>query len=194
MVRLHSLCVYCGSCSRVDPVYKDVAAALGHELALEGITLVFGGGQVGLMGIIANAALEAGGKVIGVIPRHLDREEVGHRGTHEQHVVETMYERKALMFRLSDAFEVLPDGLGTLDEAFEMVTWRQLGLHDRPVVLVNQNGYWDPLLALLRQIAVAGFAQRGLFELFTLVNRVDQVVPTVRALPEPALPAQPHKA
>ena len=193
MARLRSLCVYCGSSSRVDPAFKDGAAELGRQLAAEGISLVFGGGRVGLMGIIADAALAAGGKVVGVIPRHLDREEVGHRGIAELHVVETMHERKALMFQLSDAFAVLPGGLGTLDETFEMVTWRQLNLHDRPIVLVNQNGYWNPLLTLLHGIADAGFAQRGLFELFTMVNRVDEVIPTIRALPEPAIPAQPHK-
>lgn len=194
MARLRSLCVYCGSSSQVDPAYREGAAALGRQLAAEDITLVFGGGQVGLMGIIANAALQAGGKVIGIIPRHLDREEVGHRGIQELHIVETMHERKALMFQLSDAFAVLPGGLGTLDETFEMMTWRQLGLHDRPVVLVNQNGYWDPLLTLLHHIADAGFAQRGLFELFTLVEGIDAVIPTVRALPDPQIPDQPHKA
>lgn len=194
MARLRSLCVYCGSSAEVDPASRAGAAALGRQLGEEGITLVFGGGQVGLMGIIANAALQAGGKVIGVIPRHLDREEVGHRGIAELHVVETMHERKALMFQLSDAFAVLPGGLGTLDETFEMMTWRQLGLHDRPVVLVNQNDYWNPLLALLHHIAAAGFAQRGLFDLFTPVDRIDAVIPTIRALPEAQIPAQPHKA
>lgn len=193
MALLRSLCVYCGSSSRVDPAYKDAAATLGRQLAAEQISLVFGGGRVGLMGIIADAALGAGGKVIGVIPRHLDREEVGHRGIAELHVVETMHERKALMFQLSDAFAVLPGGLGTLDETFEMITWRQLRLHDRPVVLVNQDGYWDPLLAMLHGIVEAGFAQRGLFELFTEVKRVDEVIPTIRTLPDAAIPAQPHK-
>jgi uncharacterized protein (TIGR00730 family) len=194
MARLRSLCVYCGSSSQVDPAYREGAATLGRDLAAAGIALVFGGGQVGLMGIIANAALEAGGKVVGVIPRHLDREEVGHRGIQELHVVETMHERKALMFQLSDAFAVLPGGLGTMDETFEMITWRQLGLHDRPIVLVNQQGYWDPLLALLRHIADSGFAQRGLFDLFTLIHRIDEVIPTIRALPDARIPAQPHKA
>jgi len=129
-------------------------------LAGKGITIVYGGGSIGLMGILADAALEAGGRVIGVIPGHLGEKEIAHAGLSELHVVRTMHERKALMMELSDAFIALPGGLGTLEELFEVLTWSQLGLHAKPCGLLNVRGYYDPLLALLDRAVEQGFLRR----------------------------------
>ena len=132
------------------PAARDVAVRLGELLAREGITLVYGGGGVGLMGLVANAALKAGGRVVGIIPRFLLQREAGHPALTETVVVETMHERKLQMFERSDAFVVLPGGIGTLEELFEVLSWRTLGLHTKPIVIVDQGGYWEPLAALLR--------------------------------------------
>ena len=146
---MRSVCVYCGSNSGARPLYADRAAALGARLAREGLTLVYGGGNVGLMGIVADAALAAGGEVIGVIPGQLVEWEVAHRGLTRLEVVANMHERKARMFDLSDAFVALPGGFGTLDEMFEMLTWRQLGLGDKPCAFLDVDGFYAPLAAML---------------------------------------------
>lgn len=146
---LASICVFCGSSPGADPRYRDAAAALGSALAHSGRRLVFGGGRVGLMGAVADAALSAGGDVVGVIPRHLADREVAHLGLTDLRVVNSMHERKALMSDLSDAFIALPGGLGTLEELFEVWTWGQLGLHRKPYGLLNTAGYFDALLAFL---------------------------------------------
>jgi hypothetical protein len=148
--RPYTLCVYCGASNRADPAFYDAAAALGRGMAARGWRMVYGGGRVGLMGAAAEAALAGGGEVIGIIPGFLHEAEVGHHGVTSLEIVESMHERKLRMFELSDAFCVLPGGLGTLDETFEILTWRQLGLHDKPIVLANLNGFWDPLLTLLQ--------------------------------------------
>ena len=158
-------------------------------MAEAGISLVYGGGRVGLMGIMADAALEARGRVVGVIPRHLVEAEVGHGSVSELHVVSSMHERKQKMFELSDAFAILPGGLGTLDEMFEMLTWRQLGLHDKPIVLVDENGYWHPLLALIGAIEADGYAREIVERLLTVVDGVDAVLPALARAREPVLPA-----
>ncbi len=168
MAVIRSVCVYCGSSSRVEEVHKETARQVGRLLAERGITLVYGGGRVGLMGICADAALAAGGSVIGIIPGHIQRLEVQHTGLTELHVVETMHERKKLMFDRSDGFMVLAGGFGTLDETFEMVTWRQLGLHDKPIVLVDTDGYWQPVVQLADHMMRSGFVRpehRDLFQL-----------------------------
>ncbi len=152
--------------------------------------MIYGGGHIGLMGICADAALDAGGEVIGVIPVHLHDIEVGHRGLTELHVTPDMHTRKFKMFELSDAFAVLPGGLGTLDEAFEIITWRQLGLHGKPIVVVNIAGYWSPLLAMIDHIVATGFAASDNRELFTTVDSVAAVVPTLRAAPEVTMDAR----
>lgn len=188
MARLKSLCVYCGSSNRVAARHQDAAARLGRLLAESGVRLVYGGGRVGLMGVIADAAIAAGGEVIGIIPEHLNSVEVGHQQVSELIVVRSMHERKALMFEMADAFAVLPGGIGTLDETFEIVTWRQLRLHDKPVVLVDDGGYWQPFLGLIDHIIATGFARPGIRKLFTVVGSVDDVIPTVRAAPAPAEP------
>jgi len=143
-----AICVYCGSNPGARAEYAEAAAALGYALATRGITLVYGGGNVGLMGALADAALSAGGRVIGVIPSGLVARELAHRGT-DLRVVASMHERKQLMHELSEGFVALPGGLGTLDELFETLTWAQLGMHDKPTALYNVAGYWDGLLELV---------------------------------------------
>src|SRR5579883_15172 len=145
MAKVKRLCVYCGSSSQVDEIYRRAAARLGQVIAQAGIELVYGGGRVGLMGLMADAALAAGGRVIGVIPHLLHDREVGHAGVGELIVVGSMHERKQRMFDLADAFVMLPGGLGTLDETIEILTWKQLGLHDKPVIIADIAGYWAPL-------------------------------------------------
>ena len=154
---IRSLCVFCGSNSGNDPIYANIARDFGALLAQSDIALVYGGGQVGLMGIVADAVLAGGGKAIGVIPRMLWDREVGHRNLTELHVVETMHERKAMMASLSDAFVALPGGLGTLEEIFEVWTWAQLGIHRKPLGFLDANGFYAPLLTFLDRAVDAGF-------------------------------------
>ncbi|MEM6372508.1 MAG: TIGR00730 family Rossman fold protein [Pseudomonadota bacterium] len=164
-----SVCVYCGSRLGADPAYASDATRLGAGLAGRGWRLVYGAGDVGLMGAVARAAQSAGGDTFGVIPRHLVDWEVGKTDLTRYIVTETMHERKKVMFMNCDAVVVLPGGAGSLDEMFEVLTWRQLGLHEKPVVLVNTNGYWDPLLALLHHVVSQGFADAGLLNYFMSV-------------------------
>lgn len=161
-MRLKSVCVYCGSRPGADPAYLADATALGNVLAAEGWRLVYGAGDVGLMGAVARAAQQAGGETFGVIPQHLVAWEVGKTDLTSYVVTETMHERKKVMFMNCDAVVVLPGGAGSLDELFEVLTWRQLGLHEKPVFLVNTNGYWNPLLALLQHVTDQGFADESL--------------------------------
>jgi len=141
--------VFSGSSFGAKPVYADAAAGLGREIAARGIGLVYGGGSVGLMGVVADAVLAAGGEVIGVIPRALATKEIAHQGLADLRVVASMHERKALMTELADGFIALPGGFGTFDELFEAITWAQLGLHQKPIALLDVGGYFGPLLALL---------------------------------------------
>ena len=154
---MKAVCVFCGSAPGVRPSYSRAAADLGAALAKNGITLVYGGGRLGLMGIVAEAALQAGGRVIGVIPRMLIERELAHVKLTEQHVVETMHERKTLMAEKSDAFVGLPGGMGTFDELVEIVTWAQLGLHTKPVMLANIENYFAPLYGMLDFAVQEGF-------------------------------------
>lgn len=153
------LCVFCGSATGRQAAYADTARALGAEVARRGLGLVYGGGSVGLMGSLADAALAAGGEVIGVIPRGLATKELAHDGLGQLHLVDTMHERKALMASLADGFVALPGGLGTLEELLEVLTWAQLGIHRKPVGLINVAGYWDHLLALLAHAVREGFVR-----------------------------------
>ena len=154
---MQSLCVYCGSNAGIRPAYAARAAALGERLARENMTLIYGGGNVGLMGVLADAALAAGGEVIGVIPQQLVEWEVAHRGLTRLEIVANMHERKARMFDLADAFVALPGGFGTLDEMFEMLTWRQLGLGDKPCAFLDVEGFFDPLIAQLDRMVAERF-------------------------------------
>jgi uncharacterized protein (TIGR00730 family) len=159
MPRITSLCVYCGSSSGTHPEYAERAYAFGQLLAARGIAMVYGGGRVGLMGKVADGVLAGGGRVVGVIPRHLMDKEVGHTGLSELHVVETMHERKTRMFELSDAFVALPGGFGTLDEMFEMLTWAQLGLHTYPCAFLSTRGFWTRLQASVEHMVAEGFVR-----------------------------------
>lgn len=154
---MRSVCVYCGSNTGAKPAYAERTALLGTRLAREGLALVYGGGNVGLMGVVADAALAAGGEVIGVIPEQLVGWEVAHAGLSRLEVVASMHERKARMFDLSDAFVALPGGFGTLEEMFEMLTWRQLGLGDKPCAFLDVEGYYAPLAAMLDRMTEERF-------------------------------------
>ena len=154
---MKAVCVYCGSNTGGKPAYAERAAALGTRIADEGLALVYGGGNVGLMGIAADAALAAGGEVIGVIPQQLVDWEVAHRDISRLEVVANMHERKARMFDLSDAFVAMPGGFGTLDEMFEMLTWRQLGLGDKPCAFLDVEGFYEPLIAMLDRMVEERF-------------------------------------
>ena len=157
---LKRLCVFCGSSVGARPEYADVARGLGAELARRGLGLVYGGGRVGLMGVLADSVLAQGGEVIGVIPRGLVARELGHQGLTELRIVDSMHERKATMASLSDGFVALPGGLGTLEETLEMLTWVQLGIHAKPVGLLNALRYYDGLVALLSHALDEGFVRR----------------------------------
>jgi uncharacterized protein (TIGR00730 family) len=159
---MRSVCVFCGSQAGALPAYVAAARDLGQRLARRGVTLVYGGGHVGMMGAVADAALAAGGQVVGVIPRHLMRPEVAHQGLTELHIVDSMHARKRLMADRADAFIALPGGYGTLEEMFEMVTWSQLRLHAKPLGVLNVAGFFDSLAAFLRHGAAQGFIREEL--------------------------------
>jgi len=154
---MSSICVYCGSSPGSDPAFLRAAREIGMLIARRGHTLVYGGGNVGLMGAIADAAMAAQGRVIGVIPDHLERKELAHGGLTKLHVVPSMHERKALMASLADAFLALPGGVGTLEEIIEAFVWTQLGLHAKPCAFLNVNGYYDPLVAFLTHMTDSRF-------------------------------------
>ncbi|MDF2368905.1 TIGR00730 family Rossman fold protein [Sneathiella sp.] len=184
MTQISSLCVYCGSRIPRDPAHIDAAKSLGKALAENGIRLVYGGGHVGLMGVIADATLNSGGQVTGIIPGHLHDIEVSHEKLTELHIVDSMHARKEKMFQTSDAFAVLPGGLGTLDETFEMVTWRQLRLHDKPIILVNYKNYWRPLLDLMAHMIEAGFVEEQARGYFTVVEELKDIIPALAKAPD----------
>lgn len=184
---ISSLCIFCGSRHGAVTEYRDQAARLGELCAQAGIEVVYGGGNVGLMGVVADAAMAAGGRVKGLIPDHLLKREVGHPGISELFVTESMFDRKERMIAESDAFAVLPGGLGTLDEVFEVLTHRQLGYHQKPTVLINIGGFWDPLNALIRQVVDEGFADSDVYPMMHTVENADAVLP-VLGIGEAAMP------
>jgi uncharacterized protein (TIGR00730 family) len=175
-----SVCVYCGSSNLAPPAHKALARALGRRLAAAGIALIYGGGKIGLMGQAADGALEGGGRVIGIIPRFLTQREVGNLEVTELVVTDTMHERKRLMAERAEAFVVLPGGLGTLDETFEILTWAQIGLHDKPVVLLNAGGFWDPLLVLLDRLEAAAYVRPEHRGLLRVVTGLEELLPALR--------------
>lgn len=170
-----SVCVFCGSRSGARPAYATDARATGQMLARNGWRLVYGAGDVGLMGEVARAAQAAGAETFGVIPVHLLNREVGKRDLSTFVITETMHERKKVMFMNSDAFVVLPGGGGSLDEFFEILTWRQLGLHDKPIVFLNTEGYWDPVLAMIDRIVAEGFAEASVAGFVTVAATVGEL-------------------
>ncbi|MBT9382292.1 TIGR00730 family Rossman fold protein [Pseudooceanicola sp. CBS1P-1] len=169
-----SICVYCGSRPGARPAYAETARQFGALLAQNGWRLVYGAGDVGLMGEVARAAQAAGAETFGVIPTHLMKHELGKRDLSHFVVTQTMHERKKVMFMNSDAIVVLPGGAGTLDEFFEVLTWRQLGLHDKPIVLINTEGYWAPLAAMFDNIVTEGFADESAKGFFRLVDSAEE--------------------
>jgi hypothetical protein len=181
MRQIRSLCVYCGSSADVAAEYRGAATELGTALAKAGIELVYGGGHRGLMGLLADAALAAGGRVIGIIPAAMSEAEWAHTGVTELLVVDSMHTRKRLMAEKADAFALLPGGIGTLDETFEILSWRQLQLHDKPVFLVDVGGYWQPLRTLLDHVVGAGFARGVVPELMQVVAGVPQLLAALAA-------------
>ena len=173
MSDLKSLCVFCGSSTAVAHSYLDLAAQVGGVIARRGVGLVYGGSRIGLMGAMADAALAEGGRVVGVIPRFLKTKEVAHTGLTEIHMTETMHERQVGMAERADAFLVLPGGYGTLAEFFEALTWKQLGLHDKPIVVLNGFGYWDFLIEMTRRGEAEKFLRPGDEGLFTVLVSIE---------------------
>ncbi|CAD5107036.1 LOG family protein [Zestomonas carbonaria] len=183
---LRSICVFCGASPGATPIYREAAEALGRTLAARGITLVYGGGAVGLMGMVADAALAAGGQVIGIIPQSLKEAEIGHKGLTRLEVVDGMHARKARMAELSDAFIALPGGLGTLEELFEVWTWGQLGYHGKPLGLLEVNGFYDKLIDFLDHLVAERFVRdqhRGMLQVSpspeALLDLLENWKPTV---------------
>lgn len=177
---LRTVCVYCGSGTGQNPAFAEAARALGKSLADENVGLVYGGGDLGLMGIVARAVLDHGGHVTGIMPNFLRDRERLLIDVHELIVVNDMHQRKHLMFQKSDAFVALPGGLGTLEEFVEQLTWTQLGQHNKPIVLVNVQGFWDPLLALFDKMVGHNFIRAG-FELkMTVAENAHEILPVIR--------------
>jgi len=179
---MKKVCVFAGASAGHKPLYADAAHDLGAMIASYGLGLVYGGGRSGLMGRVADGAVDGGGTVIGIIPKFLDRVEIGHAGVTKLHIIDTMHQRKEMMYAESDAFIVLPGGLGTLDETMEITTWRQLDLHKKPVIILNLDGYWDPLLAMLDAVVTEGFMHNGHLQHFETVASVGELKPHLKDL------------
>lgn len=184
---MRSICVFCGSAMGTSPVFAKAARELGHELAARGMGLVYGGGRIGLMGQVAGAVLDRGGHVLGVIPHSLALKEIAQEDCTELIVVNTMHERKALMADRSDAFVAMPGGYGTCDELFEIITWAQLGIHAKPVALLNVNGFFTPLLAWLDHVVAEGLLRPKHRELLLVADTVPDLFAKLAAWvpPEP---------
>lgn len=179
LVKIKSVCVFCGSRVGDNPAYALAASRLGTLLASKNIQLVYGAGNIGLMGVVADACLAANGKVVGVIPTKLVEKEVAHKGLTELIVVESMHERKALMATKSDAFVALPGGFGTCDELFEILTWAQLGIHHKPIGILNTDGFFNPLLAWIDQMIDQGFVKQRFKELLLVAEKPDELMELV---------------
>lgn len=184
---MRRVCVFCGSRAGVNPAYRSAAENTGRSLAERGIELVYGGGNVGLMGIVADACLAAGGKVVGVIPRALMDWEVGHEGLTRLEVVDSMHTRKARMAELAEGFIALPGGLGTFEELFEILTWAQLGFHSKPVAVFNVDGYYQPLIQLMDRGVAEGFMKAENRGLLLVENTIDAVLRAMGAYHPPAV-------
>ena len=185
MAEVRSLCVLCGSREGTDTAYRKAAEDLGRLIARRRVRLIYGGGAIGLMGVLAHSVLFHGGAVVGVIPDFLMKWEVGHVALSDLVITRTMHDRKTRMFEMADGFVVLPGGLGTLDEAFEIITWKQLRLHDKPIVVLDVGGYWAALVALIDRAVASGFASPAVTGLFTVVDSPDKVFPALEAAPAP---------
>jgi len=175
MKNINSLCVFCGSRFGNDPAYEQTARELGAVMADKGIRLIYGGGGIGLMGVVANAVMENGGEVIGIIPKFLDEMELGKLDATELIITDNMHERKSQMFELSDGFISMPGGLGTLDETFEIMTWKQLKIHSKPIIILDVAGYWSELSALINALVFKGFADKQIKGMYQTVSNTAEV-------------------
>lgn len=182
---INSICVYCGSANNVALSYQQGARDLGALIADQGLELVYGGASVGLMGLVADSALAGGARVTGVMPSHLVEWELAHPNITELVKVTSMHERKMEMVARADAFVLLPGGLGTLDEGFEILTWKQLDLHDKPIIIANIDGYWDPLIQLTGHVQKQGFAPDSTPELYRVVNDIAGIPEAIAQSPRP---------
>ena len=183
---MNRICVFCGSKTGNSPLFLEAATELGRFLAERGLDLVYGGASIGLMGAVADSVMAGGGRVIGVIPEAMASKEVAHEGLTEMHVVSSMHERKSMMARLADAFVALPGGFGSFEELLEMITWAQLGIHRKPVGILNVSGYYDPLIQLFENAIEAGFIKPKNRQLFVIDQEADRLLQTLLAqeLPE----------
>ena len=186
-----SVCVFCGSSPGQDQVFRQEAARLGRMLADMGVGLVYGGGDLGLMGILARSCLDAGGYVTGIIPEHLQESEKTYLEVSELILVSSMHERKKAMFERADLFCILPGGLGTLDETFEILTWKQIRLHDKPVFFLDVNGFWQPVLAAISQAITLGFSAPSVAKLYQVLPGPDALPAALAALAAPAFASRP---
>jgi uncharacterized protein (TIGR00730 family) len=184
----HNICIYCGSAVGIDPAYAAAAISVGRALARDGFGLVYGGGRVGLMGIVADAVLERGGRAIGVIPESMAVKEVAHDGLTELHIVADMHERKAMMARRASAFLTLPGGTGTFEEFFETLSWSALGLHQKPLGILNVEGYFDPLIALLNHAVAERFVRPHNLKRLIVSDDPDSVVSDLMIHAAPQVP------
>ena len=182
MTSIRSLAVFCGSRLGNKPDYAAAGRTLGQGMARAGIRLVYGGGRIGIMGVVADAVLAAGGQVLGVIPDFLTKMEVAHENATEMVVTDTMHTRKRRLYEESDAFLIMPGGLGTFDEAFEIITWRQLRLHDKPILICNAAGWAEPLVGAIDQAIAQGFADPGCRRLFEVIDSVEAVLDRLQTL------------
>ena len=180
MSKINAICVYCGSSPGNEPAFAGAAKTFGKTLAENGIRLIYGGGSVGLMGAVAEAVMDHGGEVTGIIPEFLTRRERPRRLAQELIVTRDMHERKRIMFERADAFVALPGGIGTLEEVVEQLTWAQLGRHKKPILFANINGYWDPLLALFAHMREQEFVTDAIGINFLVADRVEDIVPKLR--------------
>jgi uncharacterized protein (TIGR00730 family) len=176
-----AVCVFCGAQDNVPQHHLDIGKTLGTRMAKDDISLVYGGGDCGIMGAVANAVMTNEGWVTGVFPRSLRNIENEHQALSEIIIVDTMHERKQLMYERSDVFAILPGGFGTMDEMFEIITWKQLKLHEKPIVIFNHDGYWDHLIALMERIISTGFARPETRELYDVVNTLDELMEKIHA-------------
>ena len=173
---MKKLCVFTGAAAGSDPRFAEAAHQLGQILASRNLGLVYGGGKSGLMGKIADAVIASDGHATGIIPKFLDNVEIAHRGLNDLHVIDTMHERKNMMYDLADGFIIMPGGLGTLDETMEIITWRQLGLHRKPIIVANLYGYWDDMLLLFQNVIDEGFMHHGHTGHFDQVDNLDTLM------------------
>ena len=181
MEQIKNVCVYCGASPRVSERYTDIAAQVGKILAQNDMGLVYGGGRMGLMGMVADSVLSNGGRAIGIIPKHLQDREARHDELNELHIVDTMHVRKQMMVDRSDAFIILPGGYGTLDEAFEILTWKQLGLHNKSIIFLNVYDFWSPLKELKQHLFDESFIKSEDLKLFSMAETPEQIIPALQA-------------